>query len=222
MKSRPRSVHVISPYAAWRQNENRSRHTASAPPADLGPLKPSAFDKAVITSWRWRTCPRCRDIFGIENEKEAGPCGADGRITSSHPHEWLMSVRGDSTPFPLHHYSTCPSQPFSLYLSGRCEELARLQRNRDPSFLTAPEKQGLGSGGEKRNVKDSFASLTPSLAVLDNTHTHARARTRTHTSVCRRPLERIFWKKAEEPDFCEVEVVELFFVVVQVRRVKGR
>lgn len=58
VKSRPRSVRIISTYATWRQNENRTRQSASALLADLGPLKPSAFDKVVITSWRWRMCPQ--------------------------------------------------------------------------------------------------------------------------------------------------------------------
>lgn len=104
IQTRARFCSHYFPDATWRQNENRTRQSASALYADLGFSKPSAFDKVVVTlsSWPWRMCPCCRIIFGIGNEKNAAfqdKHSTDGAIASQ-PHEWLMSVHGDFAPFP--------------------------------------------------------------------------------------------------------------------------
>lgn len=88
----------------------KKRQSASALYDDLGPSKPSAFDKVVIASWRWHACPCRRIIFGIENEKNAAFRFETTRHRQCYqiPTSWMVNERSWWLhALSLYHYSAC-------------------------------------------------------------------------------------------------------------------
>lgn len=122
-------------------------------------------------------CPCCRIIFGIENERErcvSGQRGTDSAAITSRPHEWLMSVHGDFTPFPYTLSVPCVSRVLlDLLRERRTPENARLVllrwllKSKDVAWWWRWWWHWLVG---KRRVKDSLASWLLSLTVLENTH----------------------------------------------------
>lgn len=109
-----------SPYFPRQQNETRTRRVLECLVRSFGP-----FEAKCV----WQSCHRGVTMTNVSllqdyfwHRKREGCCvsgrgDTDGAIASQ-PHEWLMSVRGDFTPFPYTAFQSVRSGSLGLCLSG--------------------------------------------------------------------------------------------------------